>query len=219
MTMKTNNKITIIAACFAIYIATIFFVKSFTTSSSETSNGTLVLDTCSIEEPYIETRSSHKLDKAAAIQLIKAFEGFSDSVYKCPSGVPTVGWGTTKTCLTELHRQKYVDTTFYVWGHHLEKADADILLSKTIDMIYKMSLKNVPDLKYLSPKAQAAFISWAYQCGIGSVKAKTGIIGVFPDIIDHIDDKMLYDILVERAYYSKYKARRLKEAALIIGIK
>ena len=82
-----------------------------------------------------------------------------------------------------------------------------------------MSLKNVPDLKYLSPKAQAAFISWAYQCGIGSVKAKTGIIGVFPDIIDHIDDKMLYDILVERAYYSKYKARRLKEAALIIGIK
>lgn len=218
--MKTNNKITIMATFVAVYIATVFFVKSFATSSScEISNGALVLDTCNTEEPYIETRSSHKLDKAAAILLIKSFEGFSDSVYACPSGVPTVGWGTTKTCLTELHRQKYIDTTFYVWGHHLEKAEAEVLLSKTIDMIYKMSLKNVPDLKYLSPKAQAAFISWAYQCGIGSVKAKTGIIGVFPDIIEHIDDKMLYDILVERAYYSKYKARRLKEAALIIGIK
>lgn len=180
----------------------------------------LEIDTTTIDEPYIETRHACTIDKAAAISIIKSFEGFRDTIYKCPNGVPTVGWGTTKCCLDELYRQGYIkDSTYYRWGGSLPKAKADVIVSKAIDMMYASSKKLVPDLKYLSPKAQAAFISWAYQCGIGNVQKKTGIIGVFPDIIDHLDDKMLYDILTERAFYSKYKTRRLKEAALIIGLK
>lgn len=30
-----------------------------------------------------------------AIELIKAFEGFRGEPYKCPAGVPTIGYGTT----------------------------------------------------------------------------------------------------------------------------
>lgn len=178
-----------------------------------------VADTTFVEKPYVETRSPHKLDKATAISIIKSFEGYRDTVYNCPNGVPTVGYGTTKACMTELYRKGYLEDSFYVWGDTMTKPKADLIVSKTVDMIYAIAKANVPDLKYLSPKAQAAFVSWAYQCGIGSQQKKTGILGVFPDIAEHVDDKMLYDILVERAFYGKYKARRLKEAAVIIGVK
>lgn len=214
-----KNSFFSILAIIAIILAIISFSKTCNIHHVH-KDASFKIDSVANDEPYVETRTPHKLDKAAALSLIKGFEGFRDTVYKCPNGIPTVGWGTTKGCLVELYKQGYIsDTTFYKWGDVLDKEKADVILSKTIDMIYKSSMRYVPDLKYLSPKAQASFISWTYQCGIGSVQKKTGIIGVFPDITEHIDDKMLYDILVERAFYSKYKERRLKEAALIIGLK
>ena len=121
--------------------------------------------------------------------------------------------------MDELYRKGYLEDSFYEWGDTMTKPKADLIVSKTVDMIYATAKVNVPDLKYLSPKAQAAFISWAYQCGIGSPQKKTGILGAFPDIVEYVDDKILYDILVERAFYGKYKSRRLKEAAIIIGVK
>ena len=172
-----------------------------------------------VDTTFVETRSPHKLDKATAISIIKSLEGYRGVVYNCPNGVPTVGYGTTKACMDELYRKGYLEDSFYEWGDTMTKPKADLILSKTVDMIYATAKANVPDLKYLSPKAQAAFISWAYQCGIGSQQRKTGILGAFPDIAEYVDDKILYDILVERAFYGKYKARRLKEAAIIIGVK
>lgn len=175
-----------------------------------------ITDTIEVDEPYVEKRVARKINKSVALKAIKEFEGFRSEMYKCTNGVPTIGWGTTKPCYDELVRLKYVDSTFYSWGDTLSKEKADIILSKTVDMIYVIAKSRVPDLKYLSPKAQAAFISWAYQCGVGSEQSKKGILGVFPEIANHFDDKMLYDILTERAFYSKYKARRLKEASIVI---
>lgn len=209
----------LLGAIITCVIAMIAVIFRACTHEPEVSKPVEVVDTTFVEEPYVETRSPHKLDKATAISIIKSFEGYRDTVYKCPNGVPTVGYGTTKACMTELYRKGYLEDTFYVWGDAMTKSKADLIISKTVDMIYATAKAKVHDLKYLSPKAQAAFVSWTYQCGIGSQQKKTGILGVFPDIAEHIDDKMLYDILAERAFYGKYKTRRLKEAAIIIGVK
>lgn len=177
-------------------------------------------DSIDVDSSYVENRVKKPLDKKAAILLIKQFEGYRSETYKCSNGVPTIGWGTTKCCLDEIYRRGYIkDTMYYVWGDTISKEQACHILSKTIDMIYSSALKCVPDVKYLNPKSQAAFISWAYQCGIGNIDSHTGIIGSFPEIAKHLDDKILYDILTERAFYGKYKTRRLKEAAVIIGAK
>ena len=224
MTNKTENtKMKYLCAkvtAFVAVILTILVSQGCTASNNEASISSFEKDTTIVEDTYVETRSIHNMDKRAAIVAIKQFEGYRDTVYKCSNGVPTIGWGTTKCCLDELYKRGYIkDTLYYVWGDTITKAKADFILSKTIDMIHASARKYIPDIKYLSPCAQAALMSWAYQCGIGSVNKKTGILGTFPELAEHVDDKMLYDILADRAFYGKYKSRRFREAALVIGLK
>jgi GH24 family phage-related lysozyme (muramidase) len=49
------------------------------------------------ESPRSETQFMSRAINQAGLDLIKEFEGFRASAYRCPAGVPTIGYGHTKT--------------------------------------------------------------------------------------------------------------------------
>ena len=58
----------------------------------------------------------------AGIELIKAFEGFKSAPYKCPAGVPTIGYGAT----------------FYPGGKKVTMADKSVTEAEAVDLLKHM---------------------------------------------------------------------------------
>jgi len=58
----------------------------------------------------------------AGIDLIKVFEGFRSAPYKCPAGIPTIGYGAT----------------FYPNGKKVTMADKSITEAEAVDLLKHM---------------------------------------------------------------------------------
>jgi len=99
---------------------------------------------------------------AAGIQLIKDFEGFRSAPYKCPAGVPTIGYGAT----------------FYPGGKKVSIADKAITEAEAVDLLKHMlvSFENYVDSYCRDDINQNQFdslVSFAYNLGPGNLKAST----------------------------------------------
>lgn len=90
-----------------------------------------------------------ELAKSLANDIITEFEGFSGKAYKCPAGVWTVGFGTTKNVTK---------------NSELTLEQANKYLAEEIDVIIKQILEAVK--VELSPNQLAALISFVYNLGI-----------------------------------------------------
>ena len=94
-----------------------------------------------------------------ALELIKEFEGFEAEAYPDPitGGAPfTLGWGATA----------WEDNTRIKPGDRITKAEADDLLSKTVEQEVVITLaKTVPHWHRLTNKRKSALISFAYNVG------------------------------------------------------
>lgn len=95
------------------------------------------------------------------LQLIKQFEGFRSTAYKCPAGVWTIGYGSTF----------YLDGNRVKEGDTITEKDAEILLGKMVEDFRLKVLKIVP--KTLPNKAIDALVSFAYNCGVGALQRST----------------------------------------------
>lgn len=96
-------------------------------------------------------RSNMRTSKKG-IDLIKGFEGFRAEAYKCPAGVWTVGYGTTKNItagmvVTETQAENLLKD-------HLEKTE---------DMLTALNL-------YVTQSQFDALMSFVYNCGIGAFR-------------------------------------------------
>jgi len=90
------------------------------------------------------------LEKAS--ELIKKHEGFSNTVYKCPAGYWTIGFG------------RLCDPQFKISG--LTRAEGEYLLANDLTKTDKELNKNFPWYEYLDVNRKAALIDLAYNIGI-----------------------------------------------------
>jgi lysozyme len=98
----------------------------------------------------------------AGIDMIKAFEGFRGTPYKCPAGIPTIGYGAT----------------FYPGGKKVTMADATITEARGTELLQSMlvSFEQYVDSYCRDDINQNQFdalVSFAYNLGPGNLKSST----------------------------------------------
>ena len=98
----------------------------------------------------------------AGIEMIKTFEGFRGTPYKCSAGVPTIGYGAT----------------FYPGGKKVTMTDAAITEEQAVELLANMlvSFEKYVDSYCIDTITQNQFdalVSFAYNLGPANLKAST----------------------------------------------
>ncbi len=96
--------------------------------------------------------------KALAAELIKEFEGFSPSLYSCPGGKKTIGYGHALVAGEPA-------------SGNISRAEAEQLLAKDIERAYTALQRNCAVA--LSIEQEAALLSFIFNCGSGAFQAST----------------------------------------------
>ena len=99
---------------------------------------------------------------APALAIISEFEGCRLEAYRCPAGVWTIGWGSTR-----------VDGRPVKAGDQIDHTAADELLWGEVEHIARELLKLLPPAATWPGHRVAALISWAYNVGLGAVESST----------------------------------------------
>lgn len=95
------------------------------------------------------------------IELIKRFEGFSPTIYLCPAGYPTVGYGHV---VTPEERERF--------RNGITREEAEELLR--IDLIrFEMGVKSLTKEVKLHEYSIDALVSFAYNVGLYAFKIST----------------------------------------------
>ncbi len=111
------------------------------------------------------SQDGKQVDLAAALKLIKAFEGCHLDAYPDPlsGGAPwTIGWGTTR----------YTDGRPVRKGDRINMVEADMLLRLEVDKIAAQLRNTVPHWTEMTDEQKCALISFAYNLGSGFFGAK-----------------------------------------------
>jgi lysozyme len=96
------------------------------------------------------------------LAIIKAFEGWSSKPYKCPAGVPTIGYGSTHGMYGEKITMSHL---------HIDKEEGEVLLLKELEGVYRaiQAYVKVP----LTNNQYSALCSFIYNVGSGNFRAST----------------------------------------------
>lgn len=132
--------------------------------------------------------------------LIKEAEGLRLDAYKCPAGVPTIGWGHTKGVRM---------------GQRITQGMAEDMLVEDIAPIER--LLNGLKINFRQEQFDA-LVSWVFNLGAGNFKSST----MYKLILADADDEEITDQLVKWTYSGKQQLpglmkRRVAEANLFIG--
>lgn len=132
--------------------------------------------------------------------LIKEAEGLRLEAYRCPAGVPTIGWGHTKGVRM---------------GQHITVQMAEDMLIEDIGPIERL----LNGMKINFRQAQFdALVSWIFNLGSGNFKGST----MYKRILENAADEEITDQLIKWTYSGKQQLaglmkRRVAEANLFIG--
>jgi len=99
---------------------------------------------------------------AAGIELIKKFEGFMSKPYKCPAGVPTIGYGAT----------------FYPDGKKVTMSDKSITVQEGTTLLASMltTFEQYVDsycIDSINQNQFDALVSFCYNLGPNNLKSST----------------------------------------------
>lgn len=99
-------------------------------------------------------------DYNKAIELIKQFEGYSDTAYRCPAGIWTIGYGSTS-----------IDGHKVVEGQTITQQQALNDLNKRLDELDRQinQAVKVP----LTNNQLNALLDFCYNLGIGNFRSST----------------------------------------------
>lgn len=92
------------------------------------------------------------------LDLIKQFEGYRDTAYKCPAGVWTIGWGHTKGVKE---------------GDRIDTARAEELLSSDLQVFEKAV--NDADFPSLTQNQFDALVALTYNIGPSNFRYLSGL--------------------------------------------
>lgn len=115
-------------------------------------------------------------DISGAKKLIKEFEGFSHTVYFCPAGKPTIGYG------------------FVVNKDHppMTEAEAEVILDKKLKDFSVGVWKLIQKRKnFVSDNEFNALISFAYNVGLANLQNSTLLKRFLAGYIDEAADEFL----------------------------
>ena len=132
--------------------------------------------------------------------LIKEAEGLRLDAYRCPAGVPTIGWGHTKGVKM---------------GQRITLAMAEDLLVEDLSPIER--LLNGLKINFRQEQFDA-LVSWIFNLGAGNFKGST----MYKRILEDAKDEEVTDQLVKWTYSGKQQLpglmkRRVAEANLFLG--
>ena len=132
--------------------------------------------------------------------LIKEAEGLRLDAYRCPAGVPTIGWGHTKGVRM---------------GQHITVQMAEDMLVEDIGPIER--LLNGMRINFRQEQFDA-LVSWIFNLGAGNFKSST----MYKRILENANDEEITDQLIKWTYSGKQQLpglmkRRVAEANLFIG--
>jgi GH24 family phage-related lysozyme (muramidase) len=97
------------------------------------------------------------------LAIIKKWEGCRLEAYRCPAGVPTIGYGSTRL----------IDKPVRM-GDTITQQMADDLLLNEVEHLFAPGLFTLlPMAKQWRPNQIAALISWAYNVGLGAAEEST----------------------------------------------
>lgn len=94
-----------------------------------------------------------------AEEILKGFEGFRPSVYRCEAGKPTIGYGFTSEAMIRRGR--------------ITEAEASAELKRICDGIRTKLRKELGEGNGLKPNEEAAVVSFIYNVGWANFKAST----------------------------------------------
>lgn len=134
--------------------------------------------------------------------LIKEAEGLRLTAYRCPAGVPTIGWGHTKGVSM---------------GQRITQAQAEDMLVEDIAPIER--LLNAMKINFRQEQFDA-LVSWIFNLGQGNFRSST----MYSRIQAGAGDEDITDQMVKWTYSGKQQlpglmTRRAKEANLFLGYK
>jgi lysozyme len=89
------------------------------------------------------------------LKIIKYWEGLRLNVYLCPAGIPTVGYGATRT----------LDGKPWVMGQKITKQLAEDLLRIQIAEVFLPKLRKIPHWFEMNNNQRSALLSFAYNLG------------------------------------------------------
>ncbi|MBE9178663.1 lysozyme [Oculatella sp. LEGE 06141] len=92
----------------------------------------------------------------AGLSLIKEFEGCRLAAYKCPAGVPTIGYGSTKGVKM---------------GMTITQTEAEALLRADLER-FERAVERLVNVK-LTGNQFAALVSFAFNVGVGALERST----------------------------------------------
>jgi len=94
-------------------------------------------------------------------ELVKEFEGYKLTAYKCPAGIWTIGYGNTQYENGKAVKEGDVIT--------LERAEQllELILIKFIQQVGEIVKTNI------SQNQKDALTDFAYNCGVGNLKTST----------------------------------------------
>lgn len=95
------------------------------------------------------------------LALIKSFEGYQPKMYKCPAGLPTIGYGT----LIDTAEEEYLKTKV------LTEAEATALLAK--ELVRFEAAVNLMVKKPITQNQFDALVSFAFNCGTKNLQIST----------------------------------------------
>lgn len=100
---------------------------------------------------------------APALKIIREFEGCKLEAYKCPAGVWTIGWGTTRLMDAPVRG-----------GDKISQALADELLQNEVENLFGPGVLHLlPLAKQWKPEQVAAIVSFSYNLGLGALEEST----------------------------------------------
>lgn len=95
------------------------------------------------------------------VDLIKTFEGFRAKAYRCPAGVWTIGYGTTK-----------INGKSVPQGMVIGKPEAETYLKKDLEAFEK-EVNTLPNIGTITQSQFDAMVSFCYNCGNGNFHRST----------------------------------------------
>jgi lysozyme len=134
------------------------------------------------------------------LQMIKDFEGLRLAAYKCPAGVPTIGYGHTKGVKM---------------GMVITQGQADDYLVEDIGPIEREL--NKLDINFRQEQFDA-LVSWIFNLGAGNFRHSTMLIRINTDADDvEITDQLVRWFNAVGKPLVGLKKRRIAEANMFLG--
>ena len=134
------------------------------------------------------------------LQLIKDFEGLRLYAYRCPAGVPTIGYGHTKGVRM---------------GQAITEKQADQFLKEDVEPIEKYL--NDIGINFRQEQFDA-LVSWIFNLGVGNFQHSTLFKKICTDATDReITDQIVKWVNSDGKPLPGLKRRRIAEANMFLG--